>query len=131
MNLIAMGRAAGYRLFILLAGDKALRNQSQQRINEAFDLTNGWNNNAKIHSPTFRSDFNDTNMDYMGTFQMRRIKDGEDVTNIIVIKETNHLPDDRQIQQLANDSAVCRNPAIGVHDHAALRCMMSMMRQTR
>ena len=71
---------------------KLLRNQSQQRINEAFDLTNGWNNNAKIHSPTFRSDFNDTNMDYMGTFQMRRIKDGEDVTNIVVIKKANHLP---------------------------------------
>ena len=128
MNLIAMGRAAGYRLFILLAGDKSsLRNQSQQRINEAFDLTNGWNNNAKIHSPTFRSDFNDTNMDYMGTFQMRRIKDGEDVTNIIVIKkETNHLPNlISQIQQAQRMiQQYVEHPAIEVHDHAALRCMI-------
>ena len=61
-------------------------------------------------------------MDYMGTFQMRRIKDGEDVTNIIVIKG-NHLPNlISQIQQAKRAiQQYVEHPDIDVHDRASLR----------
>jgi hypothetical protein len=39
MTLMGLAKSAGYRLFIILSGDKeSLRNQTQKRINEAFNL---------------------------------------------------------------------------------------------
>jgi hypothetical protein len=63
MTLMGQAKAAGYRIFIVLSGDKeSLRNQTQKRINEAFDLVpGGYSKNTinKIRSLTeLRSDYN-------------------------------------------------------------------------
>ena len=58
LALMGLGMAAGYNLFILLAGSKeSLREQSQDRIREAFNLHNAgyFEDNSKeitIYSPT-------------------------------------------------------------------------------
>ena len=60
INLIASGMRAGYQLFIVLAGDKSsLRRQSQERVNQAFNLVNGVNNrdSVMVQSPTHRDDY--------------------------------------------------------------------------
>ena len=63
MTLMGQAKASGYRIFIVLSGDKeSLRNQTQKRINEAFDLVpGGYSKNTvnKIRSLTeLRSDYN-------------------------------------------------------------------------
>ena len=58
MNLISLGIKAGYRLFIILAGDKSsLRDQTQERVNKAFKLDNGVNPTTLIQSTTHHLDF--------------------------------------------------------------------------
>lgn len=63
MTLMGQAKASGYRIFIVLSGDKeSLRNQTQKRVNEAFDLFPGGysrNTSNKIRSLTeLRSDYN-------------------------------------------------------------------------
>jgi len=93
INLISMGIIAGYKLFIILAGDKdSLRKQTQKRVNKAFQLENGINSEEKIHSPTWQNDFSHTGLEYSGTFKTEKIIRGQQYINIIVIKkETHHL----------------------------------------
>ena len=93
INLISMGIVAGYKLFIILAGDKdSLRKQTQKRVNDAFGLTNGANTATRIHSPTFLNDFKKTGFDYRGTFKTQYMQRGEQYSTIIVMKkEGNHL----------------------------------------
>ena len=51
LSLMSLGLRAGYRLFIILAGDKSsLRDQTQSRVNTAFNLDGGVNNADKILS---------------------------------------------------------------------------------
>ncbi len=92
INLIASGMKAGYKLFIVLAGDKSsLRNQSQERVNSSFNLTNGINQQYLIHSPTFKSDY-DGEEDYMSAFRCQdRLRRGWEYQHIIVIKKNVHL----------------------------------------
>ena len=110
INLIAMGICAGYRLFVLLAGDKnSLRNQSQQRINEAFELTNGFNHKTGVYSATYASDFKDSNEQYMGNFKLRKIVNGDSIINIIVIKKEKHhleqlVTELGQVKQFCDDN---------------------------
>lgn len=109
VNLIATGMIAGYKLFVILAGDKdSLRDQTQKRINVAFDLTNGWNGNTRIHSPTYSKDFSHTNFDYTGTFKTRRmIVDNEITATIIVMKKLpSHIKD--LVLQLQGLSDFCK-----------------------
>jgi len=96
INLISMGIIAGYKLFIILAGDKdSLRKQTQKRINDAFKLQNGINTATGIHSPTFKNDFGHTDFDYNGTFKTQKMlrENKQYVTIIVMKKETNHLND--------------------------------------
>jgi len=107
INLISMGIVAGYKLFIILAGDKdSLRKQTQKRINDAFQLTNGANTGTRIHSPTFQADFSHTGYDYMGTFKTQKmIRDQQYVTIIVMKKETHHL--NNLIQQVQHLGDFC------------------------
>jgi hypothetical protein len=108
INLIAMGVKAGYKFFIILAGDKnSLRKQTQKRVNQAFRLQNGINTLTGIHSPTYKSDFGDTGDSYTGTFRTQNmLREGRQYVTILVIKkETNHL--NHLIQQINNLNDFC------------------------
>ena len=94
LSLIQSGRLAGYRLFILFAGDKSsLRDQTQLRVNEAFNLVDGRNRDERIFSPTHISDFRQTSGGYSGNFLLdEHVVNNQDWTIIIVMKkQTNHL----------------------------------------
>ena len=93
INLVAMGIKAGYKLFIVLAGDKSsLRDQTQERFNSAFDLINGTNKETRIHSPTYKEDFGSTGFGYKGSFLTQKLIQGKQFVTLIVIKkEANHL----------------------------------------
>ena len=109
INLIAMGIKAGYKLFIILAGDKdSLRKQTQKRVNQAFNLQNGINTSTGIHSPTYKNDFSHTALNYTGNFRTQNmIREGKQYVTIIVIKkENNHLND--LIQQIENLDDFCK-----------------------
>lgn len=94
LSLIQVGMRAGYRLFIVLAGDKtSLRDQTQNRVNKAFGLRGGWNDEDKIHSPTHTSDFRHLKGGYTANFRFHdRVARGQKLTTIIVMKKrTEHL----------------------------------------
>ena len=89
INLISMGIIAGYKLFIILAGDKdSLRKQTQKRVNDAFNLQNGINTTTGIHSPTFKNDFGHTDFGYTGTFKTQKMfRERKQYVTIIVMKK--------------------------------------------
>lgn len=89
ISLIALAREAGYRLFVVLAGDKSsLRDQTQDRINQAFRLENGINRELGIHSPTYKQDLRQAGGGYAANFRYYdRFTRNEDWTTIIVIKK--------------------------------------------
>jgi hypothetical protein len=94
LSLIQVGMRAGYRLFIILAGDKtSLRDQTQNRVNRAFDLVGGINTDHLIHSPTFQSDFRQSGGGYSANFKFneRAIRGQKWTTIIVMKKQTNHL----------------------------------------
>jgi len=116
LSLISLAMRSGYRLFILLSGDKeALRTQTQNRVNSAFDLVNGMNRKldtypCRIHSPTFNTDLIKifggnyaSNLRYMD-----RVPRREDWCTIIVTKkETNNLEAlANQIREFEKEMAV-------------------------
>lgn len=89
ISLVTLARKAGYRLVILLAGDKdSLRNQTQYRINRAFRLKNGVNTADLISSPTYEGDFLKTSNSYEANFEYHgRVARKQPWTTIIVIKK--------------------------------------------
>ncbi|MDB2540184.1 Z1 domain-containing protein [Candidatus Poseidoniales archaeon] len=94
LNVISLGIKAGYRLFIILAGDKSsLRDQTQDRINKAFNLDNGVNRTELIQSPTYSLDFKHVPKGYSENFRvMDRFSRKMDWTTIIVMKKnTSHI----------------------------------------
>ena len=82
-------------MFIILSGDKSsLRDQTQKRVNDAFELgRNGVNESERIFSPTVKSDFRQTSGGYSANFSLDlHVIRNQDWTTIIVMKkETNHL----------------------------------------
>jgi hypothetical protein len=92
ISLIALGRKAGYRLVILLAGDKdSLRNQTQYRFDRAFQLKNGMNMPDLVSSPTYDGDFLQTTNSYEANFEYHlRVARKQPWTTIIVIKKQRH-----------------------------------------
>jgi hypothetical protein len=115
INLISMGIVAGYKLFIILAGDKdSLRKQTQKRVNDAFNLQNGINTTTGIHSPTFKNDFGHTDFGYTGTFKTQKMfrERKQYVTIIVMKKEQNHLRD--LIQQVTDLGEACQR--VGRYD---------------
>lgn len=97
LTVMAVARRAGYRLFIILAGDKeSLRVQTQSRVNKAFQLENGVNRQSRIHSPTWQEDFRNLRGDYLAHFRYAdRSRDAGSepswTTIIVVKKNTYHL----------------------------------------
>ena len=97
ITLIALAAKAGYKLFIILAGDKSsLRDQTQSRINGAFDLTNGTNRESPfgmIQSPTWEADYRSTGLGYSESFRCSDIhgRGHEWITVIVIKKQTDHL----------------------------------------
>src|SRR3989449_2162061 len=97
ITLIALAAKVGYRLFIILAGDKSsLRDQTQSRINHAFDLTNGANRDAPlgmVQSPTWEDDYRSTGLGFSESFRYADMHGrGFDWSTVIVVKkQTNHL----------------------------------------
>ena len=107
LNLIALSMRAGYRLFIILSGDKdSLRKQTQERVNRAFNLDGGLNSSGKtgnkqtfpckIHSPTYLSDYKSipgTNYNANLKVNERLLSNPvEEWSTILVIKkEASHL----------------------------------------
>jgi len=94
MSLISLGIKAGYRLFIILAGDKSsLRDQTQERVNKAFDLDNGINPTTMIQSPTHTLDFKHVPKGYSQNFRViDRFSRKQDWSTIIVMKKnTSHV----------------------------------------
>ena len=88
ITLIHMAMAAGYRLFIILAGDKtSLRDQTQGRINAAFDLSNGSNLQSLVYSPTWREDYRNAGSGYLANFRYNDLARGESWSVIIVVKK--------------------------------------------
>jgi len=126
INLIASGMKAGYNLFIVLAGDKSsLRNQSQQRVNDAFNLTNGINTQFAVHSPTWREDY-DGGDSYMSAFRCQdRLRHGVQYRNVIVIKKNVFLLD-RLIADLEGlrDEFVRQNEPRGFDFSNDYKCMI-------
>lgn len=92
ISLVTLARKAGYRLVILLAGDKdSLRNQTQYRINRSFRLKNGVNAADLISSPTYEGDFLKTTNSYEANFEYHgRVARKQPWTTIIVIKKQRH-----------------------------------------
>jgi hypothetical protein len=90
--VIDAARRVGYRLIIILAGDKSsLRNQTQGRINRAFDLEGGVNKAEEIHSPTWDGDFAGLPGGYTQHFRTAgRFGRGEEFMTVIVIKKNSH-----------------------------------------
>lgn len=102
ISLVSQAQKAGYRLFIVLAGDKSsLRDQTQDRFSESFNLDNGVNLKKLIYSPTWSSDFKQTGRGYGENFRDFQRVAGQDWTIIVVIKKNtfhlNHL-----IEQVRN-----------------------------
>ena len=94
MNLIALGMKAGYRLFIILAGDKSsLRDQTQERVNKAFNLDNGINPATLVQSPTHSLDFKHVPKGYTQNFRVPdRFSRKQDWSTIVVMKKnTSHI----------------------------------------
>ena len=94
MNLISLGIKAGYRLFIILAGDKSsLRDQTQERVNKAFKLDNGVNPTTLIQSPTHHLDFKHVKKGYTQNFRVfDKFSRKQDWSTIIVTKKnTSHI----------------------------------------
>lgn len=90
--LIHLAKKVGYRLVILLAGDKdSLRNQTQYRMDLAFRLRNGLNQADLVSSPTFSGDFLQTTNSYEANFEYHgRVARKQPWLTIIVIKKQRH-----------------------------------------
>lgn len=95
ITLIGQARTIGYRIFIVLAGDKAsLRDQTQKRINDAFDLTplgHSKNSSNKIRSLTQQgSDYLDAAKN-LNALDIWDIKDQQETIIICIKKQTDNL----------------------------------------
>jgi hypothetical protein len=118
MNLIGLGSRAGYKLIIILAGDKSsLRDQTQYRVNKAFNLDNGMNKKIHIQSPTHELDFAHVPKGYSENFRLiDRFSRHFDWTTIIVMKKNtahiNHLIN--QFQQLKHHLKMERGLDAGI-----------------
>jgi hypothetical protein len=96
MTLIGQAKSAGYRIFIVLSGDKeSLRNQTQKRINEAFDLNiNGWSRDSrhKIRSITaLRSDYSEVARNTSNGLDLWPVSDKEQTIIICIKKQKDNL----------------------------------------
>lgn len=96
MTLIGLAKSAGYRIFIVLSSDKeSLRNQTQKRINEAFNLNiNGWSIDSqnKIRSITdLKRDYNEVARFTSNGLDLWAPSDKEETVIICIKKQKDNL----------------------------------------
>lgn len=96
MTLMGLAKASGYRIFIILSGDKeSLRKQTQKRINEAFDLNSGGyskNSVNLVRSLTnTRSDYSDVSRDINNALDLWDVHDINQCIIICIKKQKDNL----------------------------------------
>ena len=128
ISLVRQAHKAGYRLFVVLSGDKtSLRDQTQERFSRALKLdAGGANKKTMVYSPTMERDFKHTAGGYSQNFLDFKRVAGEDWTILIVMKKrTEHL--NHLIEQIKSleyemrsrgDSMADKLPAMIIDDEA-------------
>ena len=94
LTLIGQARAVGYRIFIVLAGEKnSLREQTQKRINECFGLNvGGYSKNHDIRSLTTKgSDYSNVSQNIGNGLNLWSINDNTQTYIICIKKQTDNL----------------------------------------
>ena len=96
MTLMGQAKASGYRIFIVLSGDKeSLRNQTQKRINEAFnlnDLGNSRDSKNNVRCITqLRSDYTDVSKKINNGLDLWDIDDNNQTIIICIKKQKDNL----------------------------------------
>lgn len=96
MTLMGQAKASGYRIFIVLSGDKeSLRNQTQKRINEAFDLFPGGyskNTTNNVRSLTeLRGDYNKVSKGIDNGLDLWQLSDTNQTIIICIKKQKDNL----------------------------------------
>jgi hypothetical protein len=119
MTLIGQAKSSGYRIFIILSGDKeSLRNQTQKRINEAFNLNmNGWSKNSihKIKSITeLRSDYSEVAKNTSNGLDLWPLSDKEQTIIVCVKKQKDNLS--KLLTHLKEIESQC-NPTGRAHNY--------------
>ena len=119
ITLMGQAMATGYRIFIVLAGDKtSLREQTQKRIDEAFDLNfGGYSNNQRkynIRSLTKKgSDYSDVSRSLSNGLELWDIKDSKQTIIICIKKQTDNLK--KLIEHLKQLEANCKEGGTLAH----------------
>ncbi len=94
LTLMGQAKAAGYRIFIILAGEKnSLREQTQKRIDECFGLNiGGYSKGHDIRSLTTKgSDYIDASQNINNGLELWSITDKTQTIIICIKKETHNL----------------------------------------
>ncbi|MFD3393394.1 Z1 domain-containing protein [Aquirufa sp. OSTEICH-129V] len=121
MTLMGLAKSAGYRLFIVLSGDKeSLRNQTQKRINESFNLNNGgYSNNSqdKIRSiTTLKDDYSQVARGQHNGVDLWTLRDKSETIIICIKKESNNLK--KLLSHLKDIEQACNQGRIVDHNFA-------------
>jgi hypothetical protein len=111
MTLMGLAKASGYRIFIILSGDKeSLRNQTQKRINEAFDLVPGGyskNSSNLVRSLTeLRSDYTEISRNINNGLDLWDINDTNQTIIICIKKQKDNLS--KLLQHLKDIESQCK-----------------------
>lgn len=94
LTLMGQAMATGYRIFIILAGEKnSLREQTQKRINECFGLNvGGYSKMHDIRSLTIKgSDYSDVSKNIKNGLELWSITDNTQTVIICIKKQTHNL----------------------------------------
>lgn len=120
MTLMGLAKSAGYRLFIVLSGDKeSLRTQTQKRINESFDLknTSGYSNDStnNVRSiTTLISDYSLAARGHNNFHDLWDIREKNECIIICVKKQKDNLK--KLLEHLKEIENTCENGGINGHD---------------
>lgn len=90
LSLTALAFQQGYNLIIHLSSDKdSLRTQTQNRINDFFELINGHNFENKIHSLTNAQDYTEATRDLDVLEKYQYLRNSGKI--VVVVKKNNHI----------------------------------------
>ena len=121
MTLMGLAKSSGYRIFIVLSGDKdSLRNQTQRRINESFNLNKaGYSKNHINNVRSITTLKNDYTLATNGIFNGIEAWDLRDPNECIIIcikKQKDNL--DRLLKHLQEIEEACNEDRIYNHHFA-------------
>ncbi len=120
MTLMGLAKSSGYRIFIVLSGDKdSLRNQTQRRINESFNLykTGGYSKNRinNVRSiTTLKEDYTQATNRHFNGLEAWDLKDPSECIIICVKKQKDNL--ERLLKHLQEIEKACNDDRIYNHD---------------